>query len=161
MDKMCPKCDNIMDESLRHSPETCLRICHHCGKTYKNHDNHRVAWGDCRNHLNRNSISVRRRYDGVCMGWCYGRKFPKDQLTVHHKLPKRLGGPDRRDNTVPLCVMCHEYHEQLLSELDIDDYLFVSWYSIALRADGRGILKNIRRGQIKYNKSLFQKADEL
>ncbi len=33
----------------------------------------------------------------------------KDNLTIHHRTPKDLGGLDLPDNMVTLCRICHDY----------------------------------------------------
>lgn len=51
---------------------------------------------------------------------CYfcGRKHDKTKLYVdnHHKLPRKLGGDDSKDNVVQLCRPCHRHFESISND---------------------------------------------
>ena len=61
----------------------------------------------------KNKIPIKRRQDIIFYHQnkkrhceiCHG----KDRLTVHHKIPKELGGLDNIENLMTLCYKCHEW----------------------------------------------------
>jgi len=99
------------------------RRCFKCEKLFSEHNNNPIHWGDCHS-LNINGMKSRKRY-GVCEGWCRGKSYPFSQLTVHHIVPRRLGGTARQSNLVTLCQPCHDYQEDILNEMD-ETYLWMA-----------------------------------
>lgn len=61
----------------------------------------------------KNKIPLKRRNDIIF--YHQNRKrhceicHSKKRLTIHHKLPKELGGLDNPENLMTLCHKCHEF----------------------------------------------------
>ncbi len=57
---------------------------------------------------------------GVCY-YC-GRKVPKEELTMDHKIPLALGGRSTRENIVPACKECNSL-KKFLPPWEWEEYL--------------------------------------
>jgi 5-methylcytosine-specific restriction endonuclease McrA len=54
----------------------------------------------------------RKLEKGICY-YC-GRKVPREELTMDHRIPLALGGTSSRENIVPACKECNTKKKTLL-----------------------------------------------
>lgn len=62
---------------------------------------------------------------GEC-AYCHEKPSGERRITVHHKIPRSLGGTRREENGVPLCKPgCHDFFDALALEngVSYDEYV--------------------------------------